>query len=99
MVASWFAVASPTSHQQPRRQQRRKRMSDKPSHKVFVVENRGAEGEEQRGFWTRCGSAWPHADGRGLTLEIVPGLAVSGRVVLREWTDEEADSNKPAKRK
>ena len=62
-------------------------MNSRPSHKAFVVEPR--EGDEKNAFWTRCGSAWPHADGKGLNIQIVPGLAVSGRLVLREYTEDD----------
>lgn len=62
----------------------------KPSHKVFVVENRDTDADtEQGGFWTRVGSAWPHKDGKGLNIQLVPGVAVHGRVVLRENDDEQ----------
>ena len=44
-------------------------MSDnqKPTHKVFVVEDRG-EGEDGDAFWTRVGSAWAHKDGKGFNV-------------------------------
>jgi hypothetical protein len=43
----------------------RKGMSgEKPSHRAYVVEDRG-EGEGKEAFWTACGAAWPHKDGKG----------------------------------
>ena len=69
-----------------------------PSHKCFVVEDRG-EGEDKDAFWTRCGSAWPHKDGKGLNVQIASGLAVSGRLVLREYTEEDARRTRRTKRK
>jgi len=74
--------------------------SSKPSHKVFVVEDRASTdaGTEQSGFWTRIGAAWPHGDGKGLNIQLVPGVAVSGRVVLREYSEEDAKADE-AKRK
>ena len=67
----------------------------KPSHKVFVVENRESESDaEQGGFWTQIGSAWPHKDGKGLNVQLKPNIAVTGRIVLREWDDE-----RPARQK
>jgi hypothetical protein len=103
LVADWFAVVSPTSHRQQYRPQRRKRMSTmKPSHKVFVVQDaaEGREpGDEQSGFWCRIGSAWPHKDGRGLSI-VLNALPVGNRMVLREYTEEdEARESKPVKRK
>ena len=44
-------------------------------------------------YWTKVGAAWPHRDGKGLTVTISPGISVSGRIVLREWTEEQPQSN------
>src|SRR5206468_1764805 len=57
LVAQWFAIAdqervSVQSHQQKGHQA----MSGKPSHKVFVVEDRETEGDDNDAFWTRIGS-------------------------------------------
>jgi len=94
-VTQWFGI---TSWSSSNRQQRRTPMSSKPSHRVYVVDDKaGAEaGEEQSGFWTRIGSAWPHKDGRGLNV-VLSALPVGNRMVLREYTegDEQAES-KPA---
>ena len=71
-------------------------MSGKPSHKVFVVEDKEvAEGEDNDAFWTRIGSAWPHKDGKGLNL-VLSALPINGRLVLREYTpeDEKKDDEK-----
>ena len=57
-----------------------------PSHKVFLVEDRG---EDKDPFWHRVGSAWPSKDGKGLQIQLPPGLSVAGRVVLREYTTED----------
>jgi len=53
-------------------------VSKSPSHIAYHVRNR--EGGE--GFWTRIGSAWQHADGKGfnLQLETVP---LDGPITLR----------------
>ena len=97
IIAQMFCLVPETPPSNP---QRKTVMSgNKPSHKVFVVEDRdAAESEQQKGFWTRVGSAWPHRDGKGLQIQIVPGIAVSGRIVLREWTDDdESDARKTAR--
>jgi len=49
-----------------------------PSHSVYQVRDR----EGRKSFWTRIGSAWAHADGKGFNvqLECVP---LDGRIVLR----------------
>ena len=67
-------------------------MSGKPTHKVFVVEDRAGDGDENEAFWTRVGSAWPHKDGKGINV-VLSALPVNGRIVLREYTveDEKAD--------
>ena len=97
LVAQWFSIAPQDrvrghSHQQKGHQA----MSGKPSHKVFVVEDKEvAEGAEPDAFWTRVGSAWPHKDGKGLNL-VLSALPINGRLVLREYTpeDEKKDEEK-----
>jgi len=100
LVNEWFALAprpQPRSHPKPRR----KPVSGKPSHKAYTVEDRG-EREDNDAFWTRIGSAWPHKDGKGLNI-VLSALPVNGRVVLREYTDEDAkkdeEEKKPARRR
>jgi hypothetical protein len=41
-------------------------------------------GEAKQWFWTPCAVAWAHKDGKGLNIQLAAGLAVSGRVVVRE---------------
>ena len=67
-------------------------MSGKPTHKVYVVEDRSGDSEDNDAFWTRVGSAWPHKDGKGLNV-VLSALPVNGRIVLRQYTaeDEKAD--------
>jgi hypothetical protein len=52
--------------------------SKAPSHVAYSVRDR----EGSKGFWTRIGSAWQHADGKGYTvqLDVVP---LDGRITLR----------------
>lgn len=92
-IASRFALNFP--HDQ--RQQRRSRMSanDRPSHKVFTVEDK--DGGDEKGFWTRVGSAWPHKDGKGLNL-VLSALPINGRLVLREFTDDDAKAEEEKRR-
>jgi len=97
LITQWFSIAPEIrtrghSHQQKGHQV----MSGKPSHKVFVVEDKEvAEGEDNDAFWTRIGSAWPHKDGKGLNL-VLSALPINGRLVLREYTpeDEKKDEEK-----
>lgn len=90
-IARWFAMPSGTSSSQHKR--RRVVMSgEKPSHKVYVV-----EGEGDNAFWHRAGSAWPHKDGKGLNMQIPTGMSLSGRVVLREYTEDDAKKEEEEK--
>ena len=52
--------------------------SKTPSHVAYHVRDR----EGGKGFWTRIGSAWAHADGNGFNvqLDVVP---LDGRITLR----------------
>lgn len=40
------------------------------------------QGEEKRG-WTEVGIGFPSKDGKGVNVELRPGISVSGRLVLR----------------
>lgn len=59
---------------------------------VMVTEDK--DGGKQGGgktFYTKIGSAWEHQDGRGWNLEIKPGLAVSGKLMIREPLERSDD--------
>jgi hypothetical protein len=98
LVARWFAIG--TSNQVQNQQQRRSNTMSggRPTMKAFVVEDK-EEGSDEKPFWTRVGSAWPHGDGKGLNIQIASGVSVSGRLVLREYTEQDAqeDEKKVAK--
>ncbi len=49
-----------------------------PSHVAYQVRDR----EGQKGFWTRIGTAWAHADGKGFNIQL-EAAPLDGRVVLR----------------
>ena len=52
-----------------------------PSHLVYHVrEFDGREGKKS--FWTRIGSAWAHADGKGFNAQ-VECFPIDGRITLR----------------
>jgi hypothetical protein len=57
--------------------------SKSPSHVAYQVRDR----EGKKGFWTRIGSAWAHADGQGfnIQLEVVP---LDGRITLRVASEQ-----------
>jgi hypothetical protein len=81
LLIDWFGLDAERSIVKQRSTQM---AGNSPSHKAFAV-----EGEGDKAFWTRVGSAWPHSDGKGwnITLSAVP---VNGRIVLREYTAEDA---------
>jgi hypothetical protein len=60
--------------------------SKAPTHLVYHVrEFDGREGKKS--FWTRIGSAWAHADGKGFNVQI-DVVPLDGRVTLRVITDK-----------
>ena len=52
--------------------------SKAPSHVAYQVRDR----EGQKAFWTRIGTAWAHADGKGFNIQL-EALPLDGRIVLR----------------
>ena len=52
--------------------------SKAPSHVAYQVRDR----ENGKSFWTRIGSAWAHADGKGFNIQIQT-VPLDGRVTLR----------------
>ena len=49
-----------------------------PSHIAYHVRN----GNSEKGYWTRIGAAWAHADGNGFNIQIET-LPLDGRITLR----------------
>jgi hypothetical protein len=54
------------------------RSSKAPSHIAYQVRDR----EGGKGFWTRIGAAWPHADSNGFTIQL-ESVPLDGKVTLR----------------
>jgi DNA primase len=102
LIADWFNLGNPPSTPTAATSHRRTLMNGRPSHRAYVVEDREGDQSDQPGFWTRIGSAWPHKDGKGLNIQLIPGIAVSGRLILREYADEDLKADegkrKPAKK-
>ena len=103
LVCEWFAISPPQPAQDLSQPERRRDVSGKPSHKCYAVEDREVdpsenEGDDNKPFWTRIGSAWPHKDGKGLNI-VLSALPINARLVLREYTseDEKADAEKAKK--
>ena len=57
--------------------------SKSPSHVAYQVRDR----EGGKGFWTRIGAAWAHADGHGFNVQL-DTVPLDGRVTLRVATDK-----------
>ena len=53
-------------------------VSKAPTHIAYQVRDR----EGKKGFWTRIGAAWPHADGNGSNIQ-VDVMPLDGRFTLR----------------
>jgi hypothetical protein len=95
-IASWFPLSLPHSSA---RSSMVMSDSQRPSHKVFVVEDRKGEDDEGDAFWTRVGSAWAHKDGKGFNV-VLSALPINGRLVLRTFTEEDdkGDNDKSVRR-
>ena len=52
--------------------------SNSPTHIAYHVR----ENKNGKGFWTRIGSAWQHADGNGFNIHL-DATPVDGRITLR----------------
>ena len=57
--------------------------SKSPSHIVYHVRDRNG----QKGFWTRIGAAWAHADGQGFNVQ-VECVPLDGRITIRVASDK-----------
>ncbi|MBX9581871.1 MAG: hypothetical protein K2X87_16325 [Gemmataceae bacterium] len=54
-----------------------------PTHVAYQVRDR----EGQKGIWTRIGSVWPHADGKGFNVQL-DAVPLDGRISLRVVADK-----------
>jgi hypothetical protein len=50
-----------------------------PTHVAYQVRDSKGSG---KGFWTRIGSAWGHADGKGFNVQL-DCVPLDGRITLR----------------
>ena len=58
---------------------------------VYVVDDsEKVKARYPKGLWTRVGTAFKHDDEQGFNLVLVPGIAVSGRLVIRERKPKDA---------
>ena len=56
-----------------------------PSHIAYQIRER----EGKKGFWTRIGSVWPHADGKGFNIQL-EAVPLDGKVTLRVAQENKA---------
>ena len=49
-----------------------------PTHLAYQVRDRDGD----KGYWTRIGAAWQHADGKGFNIQI-EAVPLDGRITLR----------------
>lgn len=57
----------------------------KPIYQVFVTQESQPDAQgEKNTYWTRVGVAFAHNGKPGLNIVLIPGIAVSGRLVLVE---------------
>lgn len=54
-----------------------------PSHLAYQVRDR----EGEKGIFTRIGAAWPHKDGKGLSIQL-DAVPLDGRISLRVYEDK-----------
>jgi hypothetical protein len=64
--------------------------SKRPTHAIYQV-----IGEQDKARWIRVGAAWTNRDGKGLSLKF-DAYPVVGRTVVREFTEQDETSNRPA---
>ena len=57
--------------------------SKTPSHIAYHVK----DGNSGKGYWTRIGAAWAHADGNGFNIQI-ESVPLDGRITLRVASDK-----------
>ncbi|MDX2119017.1 MAG: hypothetical protein SFY96_12620 [Planctomycetota bacterium] len=57
--------------------------SKAPSHIAYHVRDR----EGRKGFWTRIGSVWTHADGSGFNIQL-DAVPLDGRITIRVATEK-----------
>ena len=54
----------------------------RPPASAYVVREFASDGEV-KSDWLKVGVVWKHSDGDGFNVELAPGIAVSGKLVIR----------------
>ena len=61
----------------------------KPTYHVFVTQESQPDSQgEKNTYWTKVGVAFAHNGKPGPNIVLIPGIAVSGRLVLLEPREE-----------
>jgi len=56
---------------------------------VFITQKLEAtQDREEKTLWHRVGTAFKHKSGEGFNIELIPGVAVSGKIVILPITDK-----------
>ncbi|KFJ91935.1 hypothetical protein [Pseudomonas aeruginosa] len=59
-----------------------KETAQKIRYDALIAHEYGPE-DDRKTHWTRVGAGFSNADGKGINIELTPGIAVNGRLVLR----------------
>lgn len=62
----------------------------KTRYDALVAHEYGPE-DDKKTHWTRVGAGFANSDGKGINIELTPGIAVSGRLVLRVYEPKKED--------
>ena len=57
----------------------------KPSHHVYTIREGG---QDNKDYWNRVGTAFPHKDGKGFSL-LLDAMPFDGRLTLRQAETED----------
>ncbi len=63
-----------------------------PTHTAYHVRKYKA-GKEEKSFWTKIGSAWPHDDGQGFNLRLNGLVPLDGNIVVRSVKDKKPEAD------
>ena len=63
-------------------------MNEKKHFNVYTVSKPGGGSEENGGYWTRIGTMFPHANGRGFTMKLTAHPIGAELVILPPKTGE-----------
>lgn len=56
---------------------------------VFITQKLEAtQDREEKTLWHRVGTAFKHKSGEGFNIELIPGVAVSGKIVILPITEK-----------